>query len=213
MIEHERRSLELEAVLDAYASETSSADPQELAGWVRQYPKYRRELMEFAAARSLSQRVRPEHEPEEDEDTLIARGMAVLDQVLGAQARQPVPLTVMKDLYEAARAQGMSARELADAIGLSVPLVAKLHRRLLRVATIPLQLIDALADVLRYSPEAVSAYLRQPPVLATGANYRAEQAPSLAAQQDFLEAVQSDATLEPADRQRWIDLARARGEE
>lgn len=206
-MKQERHTPELEVVLDAYATETSTSDPQELAKWMREYPQYACELMDFAAARSLSERLSSAGGPEEDEEALVARGLAVLDEILGAPAAQRTQSGPLNDLVAAARERGMTVADLADAIGLSVPLVAKLQRRLLRLASIPHQLVEDLARILRYSSEAVANYLGQSPSLAAGAHYRSDRAPTLNEQQDFLDAVRSDPSITPENRGRWISLA------
>jgi hypothetical protein len=197
----------IDDVLEAYLTAAWEEGPQQLSEWIRRYPQYERELMEFAAARSLVHHLPPAPDADEEEDLLVARGMEVVHELL----RRPRSRPVMVDLLAEAKARGLTTKGLAAALGLSVPLVAKLHRRLIRAATIPGKLIEDVARLLEQEASVVARYLGQSPTLAAGANYRAEQAPTLGEQQDFFEAVRTDPVIPETERERWLSLEHGGG--
>lgn len=192
----------LEDVLDAFLADAPEATPKQVAAWIGRYPQFQRELTEFAASLGAMRHQPAAADAVEREDELFALGQDVLRDLL--PTRQESPLA---DLVTYAQARGVSARDLAARLGLSVPIVMKLHRRLLRAESLPQELIEALAKVLGTSQRRVFEYLQQPPALAVGAHYRAEQAPVLGEQQDFAAAVRTDRSLSEEDRARWLAVA------
>jgi hypothetical protein len=201
--------LALEDLLDAYVTATA-AQPSyaALAEWVRRYPHFAGELTEFTAHWSLMGHLPPSDAAATDEAALVRRGMELLQPLLQrANQRQPAgdPITT---LLAAAKAEGLSVQDLAERASLSVPLVLKLDRRLIRAATIPAAVVAGVAQALRRDVAAVSAYFLQGgPRFAAGASYLAPEAPSLAGQEDFLDAVRVDRTLPEARRAALLAMA------
>src|SRR5437660_1670995 len=74
--------LELDDVLDAYMAEAGTPNWSSLAVWVRRYPQYERELMEFAATWARMEWAPLSRGNEVDEDTLVLRGMSVVQNLL-----------------------------------------------------------------------------------------------------------------------------------
>ena len=72
----------LEDVLDAYvASDVGPNSP--LDEWLWRYPEFEREIIEFAASWSLMKWLPPAPDAEEvDEETLVLRGMSVVQNLL-----------------------------------------------------------------------------------------------------------------------------------
>jgi len=213
---HPRDESVLDDVLHEYASCPGGPSHSTLTEWVKSYPEFRKELEEFTAAWILQEALPPQQPEVVDEETLVLRAMSAVQQVLyeeqpdhaadcdPAAAEDPSGLD---SLMAAGQELGLDARALAESCELSVPLIAKLDRRLIAFASVPRQLSDRLAEVLRTSTAAVKAYLQQPMVLAEGARYRSSTRPALPTeQQDFFDAVRADPTLSADRRKRWLDL-------
>lgn len=130
------------------------------------------------------------------------RFLAFLGTLPGATASAARPFGILSR----AKAQGRSIVQLANAAELSVALIAKLDLRLFRFASVPIQVIGKLCEVLAVSVDEVSAYLQQGAAFAPGAEYRADEAPSLPDQQDFFEAVSADKTLSEQRREHLLGL-------
>ena len=109
------------------------------------------------------------------------------------------------------RASGRSIDQLADDLEFSAAIIRKLDRRLIRYATIPLQLIEGLARILQCNVITIARYLSSPATLIPGASYKAERMPGLAAQQDYFDAVRNDPELNEDRRQRWLSLEQPAG--
>ena len=203
----------LEDVLDAYVA--SGADPNDpLDEWIRLYPEYERELIEFAVSWSLMKSLPPAPDAEEvDEDTLVLRGMSVVQNLLHAQSLEPVsgPVVPFASLVEEGRARGFKPRQLAQEVELGDSVLRKLDRRLIRYASIPKKLIESLAKVIQSETTRVAAYLQQSPTLVTTMEHRSEQAPVLTDQEDFFDAVRADPTIKREHAARWLELERPKG--
>lgn len=201
----------LEDVLDAFVASEGNPSSASLAEWIRRYPQYERELTEFAASWSLMKWLPPSPDAEEvDEETLVLRGMSVVQNLLHRQeqgAAPPETVAPITSLLDEGRARGLTPRQLAQAAGLGEILLRKLDRRLVRYASIPREAVEALAAALRREAQSVAAYLQQRPKFAAVAHYRAELAPELAEPEDFFTAVRADPTMTDEQRARWLALA------
>ena len=130
------------------------------------------------------------------------RFLAFLGTLPGAPANEAQHVGVLSRAKE----QGLSIVQLANAAELSVALIAKLDLRLFRFASVPIQVIGNLSEKLKLTLDELSAYLQQGPTFAPGAQYRANEAPSLPEQQDFFEAVSADKTLSEQRREYLLGL-------
>lgn len=204
----------LEDVLHEYASCPGGPSHSTLSEWVKKHPEYRRELEEFTASWILQDALRPQQPEKLDEETLLLRAMSAVQQVLyeegarhAAEAAGPAEVAEpgLDSLMAEGKELGLDAQALAERCDLSVSLIAKLDRRLIAFASVPQQLVQKVADVLKTSASRVSAYLEQPMVLAGGARYRSGTRPGLPAkQQEFFDAVRADPTLSADQRARWL---------
>ena len=109
-------------------------------------------------------------------------------------------------LADAARRQNLRLKDLADRLGIGVPIVSKLEQRLLRYASLPEALIRKLAETLEIGMEAVQDYLRQPPTLAAGAAYQytGKTAPQVQGQEEFADAIRTCPAMSEANKQVWL---------
>lgn len=192
----------LEDVLDAYVAESGTPSYETLTAWTRRYPRYERELADFTAAWSLMHWLPPSTTAvEADEAALVQRGMSTVRAMLRERADRQAAIA---SLLEAGKERGLATGALAARAGLSVPLLLKLDRRLIRAATVPVRVIEGLATAIGRDVASVAAYLQGTPRLAAGASYHAGATPSLAGQEDFAEAVRGDLTLSDEQRARLL---------
>ena len=203
----------LEDILDAYVA--SGVGPNSpLEEWTRRYPEFEREIIEFAASWSLMTWLPPAPNAEEvTEETLVLRGMSVVQSVLHRQSAESSPdlAAPFESLIEEGRERGFEPRQLAHALGLGDSLLRKLDRRLIAFTTIPEELIHRLARVIEREASSITAYLQQEPTLAARTEHRSEQAPKLAAQENFFGAVRSDPTIGGDHADHWYALERSTG--
>lgn len=207
MNEHARRET-LDDVLNAYVASSAGPSYKVLTEWILRYPQFEEELTEFTVGWSLNETLPPVEEPEEvDEDTLVLRGMSVVQSILNKEEWAPVDKqTPFAGLLKEAKARGLSIHKLAEATRLSAALVRKLDRRLIVFVSIPTKAIAVLARAVARGKEEVSDYLRGQPMLPNGASYKAEAAPNLSEPEDFFEAIREDETFPEQWRRDWLSL-------
>ncbi|HLG77726.1 MAG TPA: hypothetical protein VKX46_15015 [Ktedonobacteraceae bacterium] len=201
--------ISLDDVLNAYAISDPGPGPASLAEWIRRYPYYERELTAFVADWALVTWLpTPASVQHLDEDALVDRGMSVVQGILHHQAppRQEKTLSLKGIVQEADRLK-ITPQQLAERTKMSLSLVRKLDRRLIRYSTIPFQAIEALANAIQCGSSVVAHYLQGTPIFPQSASYRAEQAPTLAEPEDFFEAVRRDMTMPQELREYWLSFA------
>jgi hypothetical protein len=205
---------QLEDVLDAFVA----AGPGSLTDWIQRYPHYKRELIEFAASWQLSESLptSPDAEPVSDavilehgkravQDLLRTRNFDLEPVASAAGSAASVPI---RSLIEEARARGLRPRQFAAATGMGENLLAKLDRGLIRFASIPREAFESLAAALQRDLVSIQTYLEQKgPTVASVAAFKAEQTPEAGEPEDFVAAVQTDSTMSPDQRRRWLEIS------
>jgi len=208
MSEQTARERLLETVLHEYMEAVPNPNYSALVEWIRRYPDFEQELTEFTVTRSLLQtQPAPPAEETTDKRELVQRGMSVVQGILAKQSASAGAPPQFSSFLEAGKIRGLSIHDIAVRSRLSVALIRKLDRRLLRYASIPQEAIDLLAQTLRQQISVITQYLQGGPTLAQGASYRSEKAPALVEQEDFFEAVRNDRTLSDEQRHFWLSLS------
>jgi hypothetical protein len=209
----------LNDILDAYAASSPGPNFETLKEWVNRYPEFELELTEFTIDWRLLHALSPAAQATADEETLVLKGMSIVQGLLHARRMQTADgrtagntaerskiSSPLSSLIGAADEQGITLDAFAHETGLSVGLIATLNNRLVRVGSIPREAVESVARVLGRSVDAVLAYLRLPPTLSMSAQYKAERTPTAAPQRDFFELVRMDRELTEEQKQRWLAL-------
>lgn len=201
----------VETVLDAFVSSEPDPSTTALQRWIVRYPNYERELTDFAAAWILMDTLPPAPGTEKtDEEALVERGQAVIDTVFPKE-EQPAPggeRHPLVGLLDEASGLGLTMHELADVTGLSPALVAKLDQRLIRVATVPNDVLRRLAEAVRRSTGEILVHLHREPVVPGAMEHKADEAPTVPERQNFFDAVRLDRGLGDEQRRWLLSLAR-----
>lgn len=194
----------LDGIIDEYAASSPGPSREMLAEWVQRYPQYKEELTDFTVNWTVASPIAPPSVEETEETREAAtRHMGIVRAILDGQAVPAGEVAPIRGLVAEARTRGLSRKELASALDLSIALVDKLDRRLVSYRTIPAAIVDSISRLLGAGAEQVALYLQGPPLLPQSASYRAEQAPSVPEAQSFAEAVSSDRTISP-ERKRQL---------
>ncbi len=208
------KNIELEDVLDAYVA--SGTDPGgTLDEWIRRYPEYEKELTEFAASWSLMEFLPPSPDAEKvDEETLVLRGMSVVQGLLHEQLTESPSKSIMPfdSLLEEGKAKGLKPSEMAEKVRLGDSSLRKLDRRLVHYASIPREVIEGLAQAIQKETVSVVTYLQQSPILSVATEHRSEQAPMLIDSEDFFDAVRADPTITKEDAAYWLGFEQSMGQ-
>lgn len=181
-----------------------------LSEFMHRYPHAAAALEDFAATESIIENSpdapgKTESEKRAEEEAIVRRGMETAARLLAARRAPHAPeeSAPIAGLKKEAEARGLTLQSLASATRLTVPLLVKLDRRLIRSASIPRQAVERIAAELGRSFEAVVAYLQGPPQFASQASFRADAAPQMPDQQDFFDAVETDLTMTDAQKDEW----------
>jgi hypothetical protein len=192
------------------AVEAARAARTVLTEFMRRYPYVADALADLAATDSIIENSpdtesRSESERLTKEEGIIRRGMETAARLLTARqtSATPVEATPLSGLRKEAAARGLTIQALASATRMGVPLLLKLDRRLIRFASVPRQAIERIGAELGRSFEVVAAYLQGDPQFASQASFRADTAPQMPGQQDFFEAVETDLTMNEAQKAEW----------
>lgn len=213
-----------EQVMEAYLSRREEATEQAgddaveaaraartvLTEFMRRYPHAADALAGLAAIGSIIENSpdtegQSESERLTEEEGIVRRGMETSVRLLAARQMSATSAETMplSGLRKEAEARGLTIQALASATRMSVPLLVKLDRRLIRFASIPRRAIECIGVELGRSFEAVAAYLQGDPQFASQASFRADVAPQMSSQQDFFEAVETDLTMDEAQKAEW----------
>lgn len=192
------------------AVEAARATRAVLTEFMRRYPHAAGALADFAATASIIENStdtesQTERESLAEEESIVRRGMETAARLLAARGtsiihEETAPLTGLRKEGEA---RGLTIQALASATRLTVPLLVKLDRRLIRFTSIPRQAIERIGVELGRSFEAIAAYLQGDSQFASQASFRADAAPQMPDQQDFFEAVETDLTMDETQKAEW----------
>ena len=193
------------------ALEVAHATRTVLTDFMRRYPQATDALADFAATASIIENSpAPESGTEsegraEQEETIVRRGMETAAGLLAArhQSLTPEETSPLAGLRKEAEARGLTIQALASATRLTVPMLVKLDRRLIRFASIPRQAIERIGAELGRRFDTVAAYLQGDSQFASQASFRADAAPQMPDQQDFFDAIETDLTMSEKQKDEW----------
>lgn len=200
----------LDDVLNTYLAAVDEPDLDSAREWGRRFPEHAEAIRDFVTSWKLAATLPADpHAPPIDSEAFVQRGMAVVAGVFRREQekdRAVSPPPPIENLLAEAKARGMMPPELAAQLSVSVPLLAKLSRRLIEPASIPRQLVEAAAMLLGRAADAIASYFEQPPTIAAGAFHRASKKPTVASREDFFAAVRSDPAITKERRDHWLSL-------
>ncbi len=197
-------SRDIDSVLLEYDTAADQPGGTKLADWIARYPEYQDDLIDYAYYNFVFQKGESYRRTDAKAAGYLTLAGVVRERMMAeglyAAGRSADPL---KGILIAARAQSIEPPELARRIGIGLPVVIKLDRRLIRPSTIPVELVSRIAKELQAFVSDVSAYLRRPLTLSPQANYRASSAPQVSAAQDFLDALNACADVSAEQKEFW----------
>ena len=195
--------VERETLYVQWRQDREQASPRSLQGWIAEHPDFAEDFVGWAVDLPLWEGLKYRRDDPAEEARLAKIGRSVVAEMRARYGMAPTPLDSLAD---AARRQNLRLRDVADRLGIGMPIVSKLEQRLLRYASLPEALIRKLAETLEIGMEAVQDYLRQPPTLAAGAAYQytGKTAPQVQGQVDFADAVRTCPAMSEANKQIWL---------
>lgn len=200
----------LNEILDAYVAAAQTPDREVLREWIRKYPQYERELTDFTVSWIQMEEFPPIERDEPDDDTLLLRAMSILQNLYhnnenGSMFSDKAQSHIQKLVAEG-ESQGFSQEQFAAKLRLSAGLLWKLDRHLIEYSSIPIELIENVASVLRRGMQIVAEYIQRRPTLAANARYKAKQQPQVSQPTNFFDEVRNDQELSNEDRTYWLEF-------
>lgn len=193
-----QRDYELQRILARYQHEYQVGKSPRLEEYIQHYPQFEAELIDFALYFHTIAADLPE--PGTTPAPALSPAAEKALAQISAQLAPPLP-----GLFKQGFAMGYAPPELAEALGISWDILAKLEARAISVTSIPRTLIQRMADTLSVLPEAISTYLRGATAAQAGAFYYADQ-PPIQHQETFLEAIQASPELSPEQKGEWAKI-------
>ncbi len=192
------RQFEIDRMTFQYATEYRSGRAPHIEDYLRRYPQYASELLDYALYfHTIGFDSEPLEEPAEL--TLSPAGEIAMARIRALSAA-PAPAAIAS-LVKQGVLVGYAPPQLAEAVGLTPDLLGRLEARAIAAASIPRALFQRLAATLKTAPEAIAAYLGAAPA---GGFYLADQPPAQQ-QESFLDAVQAS-TLSPERKREWAEI-------
>jgi hypothetical protein len=201
---------ELQDVLNELLMATENPTYAELEKYINKYPQFEQELLEFVTT-WLAEESLPESLPlsAEKEETLVARAMSHVENLLYKGNKEDIspkeikavamPLT---GLMQSALNAGLDAGVLATKCHINRALLVKLDARQISFSSIPVHLIEVLAQTLNLSTQDIAEFLEQPPRIISGASFLSNGTPQAGSQETFNDAVKKS-TLSQALKDYW----------
>ncbi|MBC8137603.1 MAG: hypothetical protein H8F28_17105 [Fibrella sp.] len=181
----ENFNTEADAIVTAFADALENGEAS-VADWSGRYPQLGRDFARIAAQNFVG--------ANGGEDNAVTQRLQRVAQSALVKYRTAYlgvqPLTSLVD-----KERGITAANIAQAISLPLPFVAKLNQRLFTAASVPATLVGRIADAIGRTTDEVVAFLAGPPMLARSAAYRADDAPVIGEQEDFQAALLADRSV------------------
>ncbi len=175
-----------------------------LTEFMRRYPNHAEELMNYAATVNIVEHTSATQDGDAaQENIIVKRGMEIFSNLLATQSPATQGDAPLSSLRATAEAQGLTMQTLAARTNLSIPVLLKLERRLIRFASIPRAAIEGIAAAINQTHEAVAIYLQGESRFAPAANFLAKEAPQMPEAQDFYEAIDKDLMMNDSQKQMW----------
>jgi len=195
-------AFELEDIQDEIVSTEQEPNHEALVRWSRQYPQHKEALTKFFAvwAVQLAKGKQPEVNEARIGNRMVSHALNLIHNQKAAVENNVVAQELR--LCRVIRTSGVAEDEVLAKCHLDETLLAKLDRRLIRLASIPVALFQCLAELIRVSINDITTALAGDPIPLS--SYKAKGKPSLK-QESFLEAVASSELPDDAKKE-WQDV-------
>ena len=195
---------EILAVLVDFADAETSANANALPEWATRYPALAGDFGRVAEAAWSQDALMPAPEtPSAERFRKIGR--AALAHALPGYA-PPAPQVPLTNLLQTAKECGLSRQAFAAQLLLPDTLLLKLNRRFIDAATVPLELVNKMADALNRTADEIAAYLSLPAQVPQTASFRSDVVPQ-AKTESFADALSGDPEALPEHKAAWLDNA------
>jgi hypothetical protein len=200
-----REAPSLDDVLDFYLISSEETGTDTLAEMIKSYPQYEQDLRELSAFRKVEELISGPDYTEEQEATLTARGMSIVQNLLHEHRHDPLKAYEQRkfsSLRDEIERQYDQAEEFYKKTDLSEGILWTLDDHQVFFESIARVAIERIAKALDNTFASIAEYLRGEMQLAA-AHYKAAAAPA-ATKCTFSELVKMDEDLTPEQKTYWL---------
>ena len=188
----------LDDILAEIATSATPPDAQQFRNWVSRYPQFKAEIVDFVTDWIELEATKLPREVTQDEvDLVVNRTMSRLQQILD-ESEWPTSIRNLRAELEEA---GHDLDSFQRALGIDRSILSCLMGHMIQPATVPLRLVNAMAQTLNRNAELVRDYLRQP-LQQTAVAYSASRRP-VPTQREFAVIIRQSG-LSEAEKERWL---------
>lgn len=200
----------LDQVLFDFITENENPTREALTEWIHRYPQYERELIDLTVDWFQMTLPLPDGTPVEDEAMVVKRGVDyvhnyMIEEEARLQATQKTSNPFLGFVREA-RDFHLTLDEFAKRVGLTPALLAKIDQRMIRYASLPVELLQVLVDTIGRDLPAGAQYLQLQPAISSNQRFKSTQTPQVSEQTDFFDEIRADPDLTEEQRQHWLAL-------
>lgn len=203
--------VKLDDVLNQYVSSTENPNHANLIKWIRLYPQFEKELIEFTVSWSVMKALPPIGAVNKDiEDRLTNKGMSIVQNLLYKKKQEMIKLNEnqneFKGLIQERQNRGLGLKDLARLSRLSIALYSKIEHNFILSKTLPNKVSEYIGRALGIRPELIVEQLQGAPWVDAGANRFSSDKPQPVSQTNFFDEVRNDRTIKEEDRQYWLAM-------
>ena len=201
-----QRQFELDMITERYVREFEAGRAPSIDDYLVRYPQFANELCDFAVYFHAIGREML-HTPEQPAAALSAITQKVLASI---RARPAASAVSVVSLARQGSVVGYKPRQLAEAVGIGYDVLGKLDAHAIQPETIPVEIRQRLANVLRLSVDTISAFLCGSAPSSAGAFFMSE-APPVQQMESFLAAVQGSTLMSNDKKAEWSRIVADEG--
>lgn len=195
----------LDEVLDAYRSASNTPNHEVLAEWIRRFPEFETELIDFTIAWSETEHLPAARQTGLEEDAFVAIGIRLAREAFDAKGSEHSETKFpIHSILDEGKRRGITPDQLSDQLKLSIPLIRKIDLRNILYSTIPLDLIESLAQTIKRSAREVARYLSMKPAIPQTVRFKSSKTPKVVEQRSFFDEIRRDTMLDEEQRNYWL---------
>ena len=211
MTMNEMKKANLDSVLFDFRLEADSApNPAILDAYCRKYPKYARELTDYAMQWLIETAIDATTGNADVEkpasSILVSRAISrfhdrVSGKLISTEVAQESSHDVRSPFEELSVVR---KREICNILGINIPLLAKFQNRLIDPDTTPRRFLDKFAEILGSTLIELVIYLRLPSGMHRQADFKAEKKPSIEIRKEIFEEAVRNSSLSDQQKQALL---------
>lgn len=200
--------------LNDFLAEFEASGEAALEHYVKDHPELAEILYRHAGIARMFKKLPEPELTAEEEQSLNLRASSLVQNILFEfrdQSASHAPaaeadLALLVSLADDLQRVGETFESASKKSRLSPLILKLLAKRKVFLDSIPVYLLDTLAELLGRTREQVSSFLGQKQ-LGQGGYFKARAAPKVTTQSDFLQLVEFDPDLSKEDKEYWLSIA------